>query len=138
MTDDDAFAEITARLDNWQRWRLGDAGNPLNYPGSSLADVHVSTRSYGARVPMLSGDAVETQRAIFLLPQANRCAIARLYLFPELTQAENARACGCSVRMLLRYVEEGKSLIKQQLVRWARQRRRCTVYKPLDAMPKRA
>lgn len=136
MTDD-AFADITARLENWQRWRLGDVGNPLNYPGSSLADVHTSTRSYCARVPLQSAEAEETQRAVFLLPLRNRCAVARLYLFPELTQAENAAACGCSPRMLLRYAEEAKSLIKQHLIRWARRRRRES-YKVLDAAPKRA
>ncbi len=126
---------INGRLENWQRWRLGDAGNPLSYPSSSLLDVHVTHQAHGARVPVQSMDAVELDRAIAVLPLRNGRALAWIYLRPDLTQSEAARACGCSVRVLLRDVEHAKGLIKQRLAQTARLRRNVRQQNQIDTAP---
>ena len=103
MSDDD----YERRMQNWRRWRLG-GGSLASTGGSPLAYERMASgiyerfeaRNREAKVPLLEGEAMDTDRAVRALERALRAAVETMYLAKGSLHAK-ARSCGCRREGLL-------------------------------------
>lgn len=119
--------DLERRLENWQAWYSGESYNPQGYPSrSSCAEPSLTSGYREATVPVLAGEAFDTDLAIQTLRLEWQACIQMEYLKgPELTQGQRAQRLGYdSARTYNRRVDDAKQGLKVELQKRAQVRRR--------------
>lgn len=115
--------EFIRRMRNWARACTG-LSNSLAYASNSIFRDTVSVR--GERdIPILLGEASDTDEAIALLPVRYRQAVMLFWQYEGSPLAHLARRCGIGVdyRTYEKRVIDGHDLLRGQLARLAECRR---------------
>lgn len=115
--------EFIRRMRNWARGRAG-LSSSLAYASSSIFRAAAGER--GERdIPILQGEASDTDEAIALLPVRYRQAVMLFWEYEGAPLAHLARRCGVGVdyRTYERRVIDGHELLRCELARLAERRR---------------
>lgn len=105
------------RMQNWRRWRLG--GGSLASTGADPSVYQVlASGIYNryepgyreSKIPLLVGEAMDTERAVRSLHRSLRAAVETMYLAPGGINAK-ARCCGCRREGLLQRLEIARGAI---------------------------
>ena len=110
-------SDFERRMQNWRRWRLGGGslaktgGSPAAYErmASGLYD-RFQPRNRESSVPLLEGEAMDTDRAVRALERALRAAVETMYLAKGSLHAK-ARSCGCRREGLLMRLDIARAQI---------------------------
>lgn len=104
------------RMQNWRRWRLG-GGDTSTGASPSVYEIMASgiynRHEPGYRestIPLLVGEAMDTERAVRSLDRALRAAVETMYLARGSLKAK-ARCCGCRVDAFKQMLEIAHGLI---------------------------
>jgi hypothetical protein len=104
------------RMQNWRRWRLG-GGDTSTGASPSVYQIMASgiynrheARYRESTIPLLVGEAMDTERAVRSLDRALRAAVETVYLARG-SLASKARSCGCRREALLERLRIAEGLI---------------------------
>lgn len=102
--------EIRQWLENWHRWSPGTFGK------SQWRDAPSSNVFDGAPIPVMGGEAADTQAALNRMERGERRALERYHLAPG-SMTRHARALGISTRTLRRRLADAHHHFYE--LRWA-------------------
>lgn len=83
--------EVTRRLQNWALWRAGGVRDGLSCKISSIYQNGPRAPRAESVVPVLSGEASDTDSIIAALPARHRQSLEVHYLWPQGTDEARAR-----------------------------------------------
>ena len=107
-------AEMDRRLNNWARWRVGMSSGGLGYASVCYEDVVDKSRDDAqAKIPTLSVEAEETDRAIKLLPSELKRTIEVVYLEGSTTDKQLRLLGVNTVRTIQLRIERAHILLKR-------------------------
>ena len=89
--------EVTRRLQNWAMWRAGGIRDGLSCKISSIYQNGPRAPRAESVVPVLSGEASDTQSIIDALPGRHKQALEAHYLWPQGTDEARARQRGIAL-----------------------------------------
>lgn len=89
--DGKVHPEVTLRLQNWALWRAGGVRDGLSCKISSIYQNGPRAPRAESVVPVLSGEASDTDSIIAALPARHRQSLEVHYLWPQGTDEARAR-----------------------------------------------
>lgn len=100
-------AETERLMRNWARWKTGA---PIGLAVSSAYELEGRGRREEAPVPLLNGEAMDTEKAVLDLP-GDLFHVVELHWLKRGTIAEKARRCHCSEATYYRRLDDAHSRV---------------------------
>lgn len=105
----DVDAETHRLMTNWVRWKTGA---PMGMAVSGAYDLEAPGRREETSIPLLNGEASDTDEAIDLLPEELQLVIAEYWLRKG-TIRQKFHRCRCSERTFYRRLHQAHRRIKE-------------------------
>ena len=108
--------DFTRRMVNWARWKLGGIAT------AEISSVYADQTGGGYReapIPLLVGEAEDTEAAINAIPERYRYAVQQVWVYLGRPSAWHARLRGIDYRTWDGWVNRGHQLLQEELARRA-------------------
>lgn len=117
-----------------RNWALGRCGSSMGFAQVDLGGGGAGTGYREASMPVLSGEAKDTDDALHALPIRYRRAVELYWAWESTELTVLAQRCGgIDYRTYVARVKEGHSLLRDELARRAHEWRECRAARALAA-----
>lgn len=109
-------ADFQRRMVNWARWKLGGVAT------AEISSVYSDSTGGGYReapIPLLHGEAEDTEAALNAIPERYRYAVQQVWVYLGRPSAWHARLRGIDYRTWDVWVRRGHQMLQEELARRA-------------------
>lgn len=107
--------DFRRRMESWARWRVTGSERRGSVGVSGIYGRAPGGNSFGTIVPILSGEATDTDAAIWTLPGELREAVETFWLFEGDSFAQCARRVRVDYRTFVKRLEAGHEALRTAL-----------------------
>jgi hypothetical protein len=108
--------DFRRRMESWVRWRVTGGAKRLSVGVSSIySQAHIGHGWRESRIPIMAGEAEDTDAVLHQIPGDLREAIEAFWVFEGDSFAECARRVGVDYRTFTRRLEAGHELLRTRL-----------------------
>jgi len=109
--------DFRRRMESWARWRITGAARRGSVGVSGIYSHSPGGNSYGTQVPIMSGEAKDTDAALWTLPRELREAVETFWMFEGDSFAQCARRVRVDYRTFVKRLDVGHEQLRTELRR---------------------